>query len=409
MGSTRIAPELLLRILEYIDNPMVQAKLCLLDTQTHTLVAPILYSLCKITQLEGIAAFCKAIKGNQYLGRHVMGLIIHCLAPQPKYDGENMAEFMKNFGFGISPEERARNEPQWTEDHVSNLRDALGLLPNLDTLIVTNGSGFASVFDGLQVTFQLKVLGTVHFPGAAFMQFLKNQKAIETLRIETIRHKTGENSDSDSDYDWDWDYGYYDPDNVRVPDSVIEAAADPTFLPKLSLIATEPLKCTALAPGRPVQRVIILQCECVPPLRNDRYRELAVALGKTSAPLVSLEFQRRLAKPYELDSWTFLDILSETSVSERLRALVLHDFEGNFMDLVRQSPFLKMKAQLLKEKFKSIERFEVLRRDLSMGLFPKQPLPDFFRQFYGAMNELSAWQETCPTLKKVVLFDLEIV
>ena len=64
---------------------------------------------------------------------------------------------------------------------------------------------------------------------------------------------------------------------------------------------------------------------------------------------------------------------------------------------------------MLGERFKTIERFEVLSRDIGMGIVPKLPLPVFFPQFFGEMKGLLAWQEACPTLKKVVLYDLDIL
>lgn len=73
MEPKRIAPEILLHILAHIPNPMIQAKLCLLDNQTHALIAPILYNVCDMSKVESVSAFCKAIKGNYSLGRHVAG------------------------------------------------------------------------------------------------------------------------------------------------------------------------------------------------------------------------------------------------------------------------------------------------------------------------------------------------
>ncbi|KAF8598629.1 hypothetical protein BDV93DRAFT_547302 [Ceratobasidium sp. AG-I] len=411
MESKRIAPELILLILEYITCPLVQAKLCLLDTRTHALVAPILYNVCGLLKLEHVSAFCKAIKGNISLGRHVRGLNIHCPPPQPQWSrdpisGEILLERSAN--------ERAWAESRWTKDHVSDLRDALGLLPNLDTLIMIegkgleNGRGLAKVFDGLEVTFQLKTLATMHFPGTAFMQFLKGQHSIEILRIQTIWYTELAKTDSDPESDGDGDdYNYYDPS--RVTDSVIEAAADPAFLPNLSSLASEPLKCTALAPGRPIARVVITQNIAAPALGNDRFVKLAIALGKTSVPLESLEFISRFAKPKEMDCWDFFGLICRTKIPERLRALVLHDTEGYFTSHATEYPFLQRKAQLLRGRFKALERFEVPIRNDALGIITNRRLNSYFLPLFETMSVLSAWQEACPTLKQVMLYGEEIV
>ncbi|KAF8598628.1 hypothetical protein BDV93DRAFT_526638, partial [Ceratobasidium sp. AG-I] len=391
MEPRRIAPELLLLILEHIPSPMIQAKLCLLDSQTRELIVPILYKVCDINQLEGVSAFCKAIKEDSYLGIHVEDLKIHCVPPTKELrDGEDMSDLINAFGLIA---EHKSNEPQWTEDHVSDLRDALGLLPNLDILMLAYGKGLSSVFDGLEVPFQLKTLAIVHFRGAAFVRFLQNQKSIESLRIRTLRHGGLERTNLLDDSGWGWDTGYYDPDPAGAPDSVIEAAADPAFLPNLSFLATEPLKCTGLAPGRPITHVVIMQNVDSPSLRDDRYRDLALALGRTSVPLEYLEFTPQFTKPRELTSWDFLDLVCETDVPNWLRALVLHDNEGNLVGYAMRHPFLQHKARLLGEKFKVLERFEVPRRYDTMGLISKQPFPNHYYRFFGTMGELSAWQE----------------
>ena len=159
------------------------------------------------------------------------------------------------------------------------------------------------------------------------MQFLKGQKSIKNLRIQTIWNSQLGASYMESQFNWlPSEDEYYDPD--RIPDSVIEAATDPAFLPKLSCLCSEPLKCTALAPGRPIKQVVITQNMNAPSLWDDRFAKLAVALGKTSVPLESLEFSSRFAKPMEVTTWEFFGLVCQTSVPEQLRELVLHEPEG---------------------------------------------------------------------------------
>ncbi|KAF8598631.1 hypothetical protein BDV93DRAFT_547305 [Ceratobasidium sp. AG-I] len=409
MESKRISRELLLLILKQT-SPTIQAKLCLLDTQTRAMAVPILYRHCDLNQPEGVAAFCKAIRGNHSLGPHVLMLTIMCLPPQPQRGERCNPGLNKALNLGFSSGDHARNEIQWTEEHVSDLRSALGLLPKLLALTILAGNSLAGVFDGLEVSFRLVAFGATHFPGAAFMQFLKSQNTIRLLHLRTLGHGMGEIPDSDSD--WSWDSGYYDPRNVPIADPLIKAAADPAFLPNLVSLVTEPLKCMALAPGRPITQVTIKQNENAPPLRNVRYVKLIAALGKTSAPLELLTFTSRFTKPKEITSWEFLDLIYETHIPAHLRALVLHDLERSFTSVdsyTSQYPFLLRTPQLLGERFKALERFEVSIWAEHPTCFSNLQPPDYFREFVGTMGGLSVWQEACPTLKKVVLYGEEVI
>ncbi|KAF8598633.1 hypothetical protein BDV93DRAFT_512350 [Ceratobasidium sp. AG-I] len=396
---------------------VVQAKLCLLDAKTRALIVPILYKSCEIRRLEGVSSFCKAIKENRTLGRQVMGLIIYCPPPKPRWCEADVLGLMDAWGLSSSSDSSARSGPHWTENQISDLRGALGLLPNLDLLSIACGKDLTSVFNGLNVAFQLKTLDIVHFPGTAFMQFLKGQKANKDLRLRSLDYDMGEIYDFDSDPEWGWDGG----SRTRILDPVVKAAADAAFLPNLCFLTSEPLKCTALAPGRPITRVVILQNVYAPPLRNDRYTRLAIALGKTSVSLKSLEFISRLQESGRVDG-AFMRLIypkerslesqtracAVTAYMQRLRALVLHDTEGNIVSHATQYPFLQRKAKLLGNTCKMLERPEVPIRNDGVGSYQEVPFPGFFRQFFGKMGKLSAWQEVCPTLTKVMLYDEEI-
>jgi hypothetical protein len=75
----------------------------------------------------------------------------------------------------------------------------------------------------------------------------------------------------------------------------------------------------------------------------------------------------------------------------------------------RTISYLESRAKLFNRKFPSLERFEVHIRDDSWLMGDRRQINDDMRDMMiRPMDTLASWQNYCPTLKKVILYDVEL-
>jgi hypothetical protein len=268
-------PELLPMIAECLQGERTSiASLSAVNKTTYRELMPVLYSKVVLEDLGTIVMFCRTILSMSSSRCH---------------------DLVKNLWIGPS-----RFEP--FADIVPNLhtiRSMLSKLVNLRDLTLTPTTPMlASLYTGLECTFQLTRLACTCHRDEHFVAFLKGQSSITHLELGQLE---GTIWGSRGSLSLAKHYNNIESQNM--------------FLPRLTSITADAIVISTLCPGRPIEHVQITE------MAGIKGETLAASVALSTAAVYAIEFEV-LALPSQLVSlFDILTALKSTPLSSTLREM----------------------------------------------------------------------------------------
>ncbi|CAE6416017.1 unnamed protein product [Rhizoctonia solani] len=354
--TRQLTPEILVLIAGHLarDKPTL-LNMSMLRKEIYSLMLPILYHSNEFLELAGTLRFCQAIIHHP----ESPGRFVHQL-------------YMQLLFWGIPVPRMSPDNPSVPEI----VQISLNRMPNLQGLSLFGLSLFDPI-DFSDCSFKLKSL-LITPPVTKFTAILiRSQPTIVELKIAPLK-PGGQCIDADH-------------------------LIGPGIFPNLKTLTACTKAIRVLAPGRPIEHVVMQMCS-KDDLNTASILATLASLDQTSTPVKSLWAD--LDGHPEVNGWNLIELLKSTELPSSLVRLTI---KANLM-VAKDPNHLGCVTRSL-QGFTALKYFEV--EETTQGVIEHPDIHEMFDTMFSALGEMidmdALWRDSCPNLISVKLFDKNVV